>query len=297
MSYRIFVNATLDLNQAMLDDCSSVVIIPFQVQIGQELYTYVSNGNLSIYEFYNAQCSGEVFKLLPMEMPVYYEIFDKWLSQGNDILYLMSSSFMLPETILKIHQLLEKLREKYKERKIVCIDTFGISIGEGLLVWEAAKKQAEGMDMELLAQWVQNDRLKVCQWFAINTFEHLIQDEIEMPFLKEIENLFRVNPLLGVDEVGKLILSEKLNGSPKTMYSMFSRLERGWKPELGNKIIIGYADCKEYAEDLRKSLSYEWCIADIVIAELGPAIGIYTGSESLAIAYWGGNRLDDKKRR
>ena len=191
---------------------------------------------------------------------------------------------------------LKELRKKYKDRRIFFVDSYAVSIGESLLLAEVVRKKNEGMGIEELSNWIVENRLYVCQWFAINTFEHLLQAEIDIPFMRGIENIYRINPLLGMDETGNLVLTEKLSGTPKTMYSMFSRLERGWKPDIGNKIIIGYSDCSEYAEDLRKCLLYECCIADIIVTELGPAVGIYTGSEALALAYWGSNRLNDKKK-
>ena len=46
-------------------------------------------------------------------------------------------------------------------------------MGEGLLVTEALKKQAEGFTIEELEDWVMEHRLQVCHWFSVDTFDHL----------------------------------------------------------------------------------------------------------------------------
>ena len=294
MSYRIFVNATMDRNQRISEDCSLAVIVPIRVEIDGQHYIYGPNGTISIGEFYDAQREEKKLKIQPLTVEEYFDFFDEWLAKGEDILYMVSS--VIPNSFSILTVCLRELRKKYKDRQIFFVDTYAVSIGETLLLYEVLRQQKEGTSIEELAGWLIEGRLNVCQWFAINTFEHLLQADMEIPFMRGIENIYRINPLLGMDENGELVLTEKLSGTPKTMYSMFSRLERGWRPEYGNKIIIGYSECSEYAEELRKCLLYECCIADIIVTELGPGIGIYTGSEALAIAYWGSNRLSDKKK-
>ena len=294
MSYRIFVNATVDINQNMLAEYSSVEIIPIRVEIEGKTYLYGPKGEITISEFYEAQREEKTLRIRPLTAEAYIAYFDEWLAKGEDILYLVSS--VIPDSSSVMTVCLKELRKKYKDRQIFFVDTYAASIGETLLLSEVVRQQKEGTSIEEVAGWIIEGRMQVCQWFAINTFEHLAQTDMEIPFMRGVENFYRINPLLGMDETGNLVLAEKLSGGPKTMYSMFSRLERGWRPEYGTKIIIGYSDCSEYAEDLRKCLLYECCIADIVVTELGPAIGAYTGSEALALAYWGDNRLYDKKK-
>ena len=62
----------------------------------------------------------------------------------------------------------EELREKYPERKIVVIDTLCASMGEGLLDYKALELQKEGRSLEEVAQWVEENKLKICisLWYS-----------------------------------------------------------------------------------------------------------------------------------
>lgn len=62
------------------------------------------------------------------------------LAAGLDVLYVGFSSG-LSTTYQSGCIAADELREKYPERKILTIDSLGASLGEGLYVYLAAKKQ------------------------------------------------------------------------------------------------------------------------------------------------------------
>ena len=103
---------------------------------------------------------------------VYLEYFEKWLSQGKDILSLCFSSGM-SSTWQNAYICAEELKEKYPERKIICVDTLCASTGEGFLVYEAAKKRQSGVEIEDVTSWVEEVKLSVCHWFTVDTLEYL----------------------------------------------------------------------------------------------------------------------------
>ena len=57
----------------------------------------------------------------------------------------------------------EELREKYPERKIYTVDTLCASLGQGLLVWLAAKERAKGKTIDEVRDWAVGHKLsKMC---------------------------------------------------------------------------------------------------------------------------------------
>ena len=43
-----------------------------------------------------------------------------------------------------------------------------VALGQGLLVWYAAQKKAEGMTLEELTAWVEENRSNLCHWFTVD---------------------------------------------------------------------------------------------------------------------------------
>ena len=171
-SYRIFTDATADLSAELLAGLPPVEVIPMQVEIGGKEYTYGSPGGITPREFYRMQREGNFASTTQINPGVYLRYFEPWLRAGTDILYLCFSSG-LSGTFQTAEMAVEELRAEYPERKIVCIDTLCASIGEGLIVREAAKMQAQGLTLDELAAWVTARRLHVCHWFTVDTLTHL----------------------------------------------------------------------------------------------------------------------------
>ena len=209
--------------------------------------------------------------------------------QGMDVLYLGFSSGM-SGCMQSAGITAEELKEKYPERKIICIDTLCASVGEGFLVLEAAARQAEGMEIEELALWVRENRLKVCHWFTVDTFDHLKHGGRVGAASAAVGTMLGIKPMLHVDGEGKLAVMEKPRGQRKAMDAQIKRMDAGWKPGLGQRVIIGHGDDLDKAKLLQEEVAKKFPDAQIQLAYIGPVIGAHTGPGMLALIYWGDNR-------
>lgn len=288
-AYKIFTDATADLSGSSMADKSNVTIVPMQMEIGGSEYTYGPNGNISVKEFYQLQRSGNFATTSQINPAVYFEYFEPCLRQGIDIIYLCFSSGM-SGTIQSANLCIEELSREYPDRKIVCIDTLCASVGEGLLVYEAARKQEEGFTMDELIDWVTENRLKVCHWFTVDTFDHLRHGGRVSSAAAMVGTALQIKPLLHVDEQGCLQVKEKPRGRKKAISAQLAKMEQGWMPEFEKTVFIGHGDNPEAADQLRQAVSQKFPEAEIHIADIGPIIGAHTGPGMLAVIYWGNNR-------
>lgn len=218
MSYQIITDATADLTPELQEGLPPITVIPMDVTVGEAPYTYGPGGDLTVSDFYAAQRSGKFATTSQINPLVYTQYFEQFLSQGMDVIYLglllrLSGSFQ--NAVLSA----EELREKYPERKLYCIDTLCASVGEGFLVCEAARKQAEGMGVDELAEWVAQRQLKVCHWFTVDTFEHLRHGGRVGAVSAALGTALQIKPLLHVTTEGTLEVAEKPRGS-----------KRPWRP-------------------------------------------------------------------
>ena len=289
MAYRIFTDATSDLTLEQLRGLPKVEIIPMQVEINGEQYTYGPYGNLPVPVFYELQRQGHFASTSQINPQTYHFYFNRALMQGMDVLYLGFSSGM-SGCMQSAGITAEELKEKYPERKIICIDTLCASVGEGFLVQEAAARQAEGMEIEELAQWVRENRLKVCHWFTVDTFEHLKHGGRVGAASAAVGTMLGIKPMLHVDGEGKLAVMEKPRGQRKAMDAQIKRMDAGWKPGLGQRVIIGHGDDLDKAKLLQEEVAKKFPDAQIQLAYIGPVIGAHTGPGMLALIYWGDNR-------
>ncbi|MDE7011174.1 MAG: DegV family protein, partial [Oscillospiraceae bacterium] len=220
---------------------------------------------------------------------VYRDAFEPCLQKGEDVLYLCFSSG-LSGTIQTANLCMAELREEYPDRKLICVDTLCASAGEGFLVREALLRKAEGMDLEALAGWVEENRLRVCHWFTVDNFEHLRHGGRVSGVAAAAGTLLQIKPLLHVDGEGRLQVAEKPRGRRRAVEAQLTRLEEGWKPEWGRMIVVGHGGVPEAGEQLRQEIARRHPEAETFLTDIGPIIGAHTGPGMLAILYWGTNR-------
>ncbi|OTE88587.1 fatty acid-binding protein DegV, partial [Escherichia coli] len=70
-------------------------------------------------------------------------------------------------------QAVELLKEEYEDPEIYVFDTKAASIGEGLLVLEAARLKKEGKSIEETLEWLENNYLKVHSWVTVDDLKYL----------------------------------------------------------------------------------------------------------------------------
>ena len=79
--------------------------------------------------------------------------FENILKQGKDILHLAFSS-ALSSSYSTTMVVAEELKEEYPERKIIVVDSYSASLGQGLFVHKAVQKKEAGEDIDSVADWL-----------------------------------------------------------------------------------------------------------------------------------------------
>ncbi len=289
MDYQIFTDATADISEEMLIGLPHIEIVPMEINIGNKTYVYGTTGNLTVEQFYAMQREGMFASTTQIRPDKYKEAFEPYLQKGKNILYLGFSSGM-SGTVSSASLCARELEEAYPTRKILCIDTRCASVGEGFLVREATKKQAEGMKLEDLAQWVTEHCLDVCHWFTVDTFQHILHGGRVSAAEAIAGTVLKIKPLLHVDDEGKLQVMEKPRGNKQAMKVKLKHMEKGWMPELGKLVIVGHGDCPENGKLLCEQITEHYPEAEIYMVDIGPVIGAHTGPGMMALIYWGNNR-------
>lgn len=289
MSYQIFTDATADHSSTVMPGTYPVEIIPMQVEIGGREFSYGPHGDITAAEFYELQRAGNFASTSQINPLVYFQSFEPYLKGGKDILYLCFSSG-LSGTYQSAKLCAAELRKLYPERRIICVDTLAASVGQGLMVQEAARKQAEGFSLDELVTWITQHQLQVCHWFTVDVFEHLRHGGRVSTATAAVGTALQIKPLLHVDGEGRLVVVEKLRGRKRVVSSLLSRMENGWMPQVSKQVVIGHGDCPDRAAQLQEAVITHFPEAETTIADIGPIIGAHTGPGMLALIYWGDNR-------
>lgn len=242
-------------------------------------------------EFYRRMRAGSMPTTSQVNPTAAEEIFESVLKEGKDVLYLAFSSG-LSGTYNSCRVAAEELRESYPDRRIEVIDTLAASMGEGLLVWYAAKKKAEGRSMEEVVQWVRENILHICHVFTVDDLNHLYRGGRVSKATAVLGTLANIKPMLHVDNEGKLIPVGKVRGRKKSLATLVSMMEEriGAYRSKNEMVMISHGDCEEDAAYVAKLVEEKFGITHVMMNTIGATIGAHAGPGTVALFFLGDYR-------
>ena len=218
--YVITINSTSDLPKEWVWE-REIPVVPLNCTIGGK--TYRDMYDLTAEEFYGMLENGEMAVTSQPSPQTAIDILEPILKKGKDILHLSFTSG-LSGTYNSMCIAAEELREKYPERKIVVIDTLCASMGEGLLDYKALELQKEGRSLEEVAQWVEENKLKICHFFMVEDLNHLQKGGRISKTAAVIGTMVQIKPIICLDNEGKLQIIRKERGRKKGMNKIVDSL-------------------------------------------------------------------------
>lgn len=286
--YIIATDATLDLYKSTIHELDVHVIPMHYTMDGVEKECDPENVDFDYTAFYNALDAGSVVTTSQITPNMYISHFEELLKISNRILYICFTSG-LSGTYGASKIAIEEIKETHPDADIRSIDSLCASIGEGLLVYLAAKKRLEGMSFDDLTAYVEENRRNVCHWFLVGNLEQLKRGGRINALEATLGSILNIHPILSVDEEGKLCVVTKVRGMKKAIMTLFEKVKQKGIDMSEQTILIGYAREKQNAELLAELIEQEHIVKEIKFMEIGPVIGSHTGAPMCAVVFLGNN--------
>ncbi len=259
---------------------------------GEEFYDDMGE-NTSYDDFYASMKNGADTKTALPSIEVIKESFEKHLKEGKDVICLMLSSGLSGSaSTAKIA--MNELKESYPERKIYVVDSLGASSGMGLLVTEMANKRDEGMSIDELYSWTEENKLNVHHWFFTTDLTYFVRGGRVSKVSGWFGTILKICPLLNVDNFGKLIPREKIRGKANVIKEIVRKMEEN--ATNGNNYnqgcYISHASCYEDALMVSDLIEEKFpnLRGKILINNIGTTIGSHTGPGTVALFFFGKKR-------
>lgn len=246
-------------------------------------------------QFYEAMANGADTKTSQINMEEFIEYFEPFLQDGKDIIHLTLSSGI--SGVYNSAMLAkEELAEKYPDRKIYIIDSLAASSGYGLLMDKLADLRDEGMDIDTLAKWAEDNRLKVNHWFFSTDLTFYVKGGRISKAAGAIGGMLNICPLLNVDLEGRLIPRQKIRTKKKVIAAIADKMKELAENGLDydGKCYISQSACYEDAKavaDLVEA-AFPHLNGKVEINSIGTTIGSHTGPGTVALFFWGQERIN-----
>ena len=286
MSYRIVTDNCCDFPAEMYEELN-LATVPLVVRFQDKEVSQYTEAWLK--DMYNGMRSGEPATTSAVNPQGWEEVIEPVLAGGEDAL-VMTFSSGLSTTYQSAVIAASELSEKYPDRKIRVVDTLCASLGQGLLVWYACKKRDEGMDLDALADWVENNKLNLCHWFTVDDLMFLKRGGRVSAATALVGTMLQIKPVLHVDNEGHLINVGKARGRKASIEALAKKLAETGLPGENDTVFISHGDCLEDAQTLERIVKEKYGVKNVFIYYVGAVIGSHSGPGTLAFFFLGNQR-------
>ncbi len=250
--------------------------------------------SMSFDKFYEAMASGADTRTSQVNTEEYIAYFTPFLEDGKDILHVSLSSG-ISGSFNSACVARDELSAKYPDRKIYIVDSLGASSGYGLLMDKLADLRDEGMDIDTLRKWAEDNRLNLHHWFFSTDLTFYVKGGRISKASGWFGTILKICPLLNMDDLGRLIPRYKIRGKNKVIREIVARMTEHATDGLdySGKCYISNSACMEDAKAVAAMVEgrFPKLNGNVLINSVGTTIGSHTGPGTVALFFWGDERV------
>ncbi|MDA1971155.1 DegV family protein [Bacillus cereus] len=273
MGVKIITDSAADLPVELLQ-AYDIDLIPLRVYDEAET-EYLDGVTLESVTLLQKMREGAVYRTSLPSLETFQEKFVSYAKEGNPCIYLAFSS-ELSGTYQSSVVIKEEVKETYANLDLEIIDTKCASLGQGLVVLEAAKMAKDGAPKEDILKRVDFLMSHMEHIFTVADLQYLVRGGRLSKVAGFIGGLLNIKPILNVEE-GKLVPLEKVRGKKKVLSRIVDIMEERGKDLKGQTIGMTHGDDLETAEALKSLIKERFGCEVFIVNTIGAAIGAHTG--------------------
>lgn len=292
--YIISCCSTADLSEKHFHR-RSISYICFHYELNGVQYLDDLGRSMPFDQFYAAMTEGADTRTSQINVAEYSHYFESFLKEGKDILHLSLSSG-ISGSINSAMVARDTLLEQYPDRQIYIVDSLAASSGYGLLMDRLADLRDEGLGLEEVYEWALSNRLKLNHWFFSTDLTFYIKGGRISKASGFIGGMLNICPLLNVNHLGPLIPRYKIRTKRKVIHTVVDKMEECIEEgrDYSGKCYISHSACYEDARAVADLIEERFPKLDgkVLINSIGTTIGSHTGPGTVAVFFWGRERVD-----
>ena len=286
--------STADLSKEHFDR-RGIHYVCFHYMLNDVSYPDDLGQSIAFEDFYRMMAEGADTKTSQVNVAEFIDYFTPFLKEGKDILHVSLSSG-LSGSVNSARTAAEMLSEEYPDRKIYVVDSLGASSGYGLIMETLADMRDEGKSLDELHDWIEANKLRLHHWFFSTDLTFYVKGGRVSKASGFFGTMLNICPLLNMDNLGRLIPREKIRTKKKVIKTIVDRMEECADDGLdySGKCFISQSACVEDAKAVAALVEERFpkLNGKVEINYVGTTIGSHTGPGTVALFFWGKERVD-----
>lgn len=293
-SYVLSCCSVIDLNNEHTTK-RNISYIPLHYNLNGTEYDDDMGATVSSTDFYQAMQDGAEVSTSQVNVEEFTNYFEGFLSQGLDVIHLaLSSGLSGSYNSARIAK--DILSEKYPERTIYVVDSLAASAGDGLLVDAMADLRDNGVTIDELYQWTEENKRHMHHWFTASDLTWFVKGGRVTKAAGWFGTVLKICPVLNVDHIGRLIPRFKIRGKHNALHELVNQMKEHAEngKNYSGKCYISHSACYEDARKVADDIEayFPRLNGKVEIYNIGTTIGSHTGPGTVALFFWGDERTN-----
>lgn len=295
--FEIFVDSSANLTEEMIEE-NHIGVISYTCRVGDEDMECYKKGvpfKEIAKKFYDAMRGGAETHTTLVNSQKILDAVTPTLQAGRDVLFITISSG-LSGTYTQAKLAAEQAKELFPDRKMIAVDSYNASLGQGLFAVQAAKMRDLGMSMEACAQWIEERQLNMNSIFTVSDLKYLRRGGRISATLAIAGTILNIKPILKADGNGKISFAGKERGSKRALERLADTFANTVIDPENQTVAICHADNEEGANALADMIR-ERGAKNVVVQWYDICTGSHVGPGTVAMFYLGkerGNKPTEK---
>ena len=231
------------------------------------------------------------FTTAPANAYEYYNKFEQYVKEGYGILSLSVSAGMSGTYNFAVNAK-DMILQNYPDAQVICVDSFRVSAGLGLMSIWASILRKEGKTLEEVAQFLEENKKRIHQMGWLDDLSFVAKKgRITQP-QAFFGKLIGVKPLGEYDVSGKTTVVGKAKGEKSAYKAILEYIARTVENPEEQIMIVANSNRKAQAKVFKEMLENTFHPKAIYEIDVYPACGINIGPGLMA-AYYVGKPVSD----
>ncbi len=219
------------------------------------------------------------------------DFFEAIIKENKDILYICFSNKLSSHFELA-HSARIATLENYPDARIDIVDSLGIAMGAGILVYHAVKLKEEGKSFDEIKEWVEANRLRSLHFFSVDSLMHLKRTGRLSTVTATLGTMLDLKPILTLTKDGRVVAFDKIKGRKKVVKYLADLAVKNYVDDdiCKELLVVCHGDNMEQAEALKEEIGSRLEFKNIWLVDVGPVIGGHAGPGVVAFLMMGKER-------
>jgi DegV family protein with EDD domain len=255
------------------------------IEVDGQRISYDMGHDFDYDRFYSSYRKGINIESKDMSVEDYIDIFEQYLKINEDILYLHHSD-KLNNYFDCITEAISRLKEQYPERSITLVDTENVSMGYGVIAYEAGILHKRGATDTEIMEYVDSIKGKIATYAIVDDVNTLKDNKKLTASQNVVGSKLGVKSILAITMNGTIEIAEKYASKKKAVLRLYDKLRQEGVNLKDFPIGISYVDDKENAEMLRdKILEVVGEDAMVWLQPMSPIVALQLGQGAIVLSY------------